>query len=136
MATLESKPHPLETLATKPHPYGVKLGDGRLFVVELPAAWVAFDPDGEIILRPPAVRFVERARAALVDLPDRPSPGMIRRLREALGMTQAELGGAIGVDKLTVSRWERGETSPRLSAVKAMRGLRRSSARRGTTVRA
>lgn len=77
---------------------------------------------------------MERARAALADMPDQPSPGWIRRFREAMSLTQKELGAAIGVDKLTVSRWERGEIRPRLSAVKAMRKLRAKRARTGVAV--
>lgn len=38
---------------------------------------------------------------------------LIRRRRDALELTQAELGAAVGVDALTVSRWERGESTPR-----------------------
>lgn len=32
----------------------------------------------------------------------------VRRIRERLGLTQAELAARIGVHTMTVSRWERG----------------------------
>ncbi|MEM6560155.1 MAG: helix-turn-helix domain-containing protein [Planctomycetota bacterium] len=123
-----------ETPATKPHAYALKLAEDRHILIELPASSIAFGPDGDLLLRPEAVRLLERARAALSDMPDQPSKGMIRRFREAMSLTQKELGDAIGVDKLTVSRWERGEIRPRLSAVKAMRKLRAKRARTGLAV--
>lgn len=36
----------------------------------------------------------------------------IREKRTALGMTQAELGDALGVAKNTIARWERDELTP------------------------
>jgi DNA-binding transcriptional regulator YiaG len=36
----------------------------------------------------------------------------IKELRQALCLTQAELAAKIGVDVLTVSRWERGIVTP------------------------
>lgn len=38
----------------------------------------------------------------------------MKRLREALGMTQQEFAHALGVGELAVSRWERGVSKPRL----------------------
>lgn len=37
----------------------------------------------------------------------------IRDARDRAGLSQAELGEKIGVDAMTVSRWERGESLPR-----------------------
>ncbi len=37
----------------------------------------------------------------------------VKEIREALGMTQAEFARDVGVDTITVSRWERGVSSPR-----------------------
>lgn len=37
------------------------------------------------------------------------------KLRESLGMTQRELGNAIGVTDQTISNWERSTHSPRLT---------------------
>jgi transcriptional regulator with XRE-family HTH domain len=45
-----------------------------------------------------------------------PCPSKRRRLREAAGLSQAELGqfvGAAGVDGSTICRWEAGEREPR-----------------------
>ena len=38
----------------------------------------------------------------------------MKRLREALNMTQREFAQALGVKELAVSRWERGVAKPRL----------------------
>jgi transcriptional regulator with XRE-family HTH domain len=39
-------------------------------------------------------------------------PNRIRQLREAAGLTQADLANAIGVDTNSISRWERGRVIP------------------------
>lgn len=41
----------------------------------------------------------------------------IRSARRNAGLTQLELATAVGVDPGTLSRWERGATRPRLTAV-------------------
>jgi len=38
---------------------------------------------------------------------------MIRKKREAKGLTQDQLADALGVDQTAVSQWERGVTLPR-----------------------
>ena len=57
-----------------------------------------------------------------------------RELREALGLTQKELGEAVGVDSMTVSRWERGEFGPRRGALVRLERLRKAALRRGVAV--
>jgi HTH-type transcriptional regulator/antitoxin MqsA len=42
-----------------------------------------------------------------------PSPKNARQLRKAVGLSQADLADAIGVNRVTVSRWEAGERRPR-----------------------
>lgn len=44
----------------------------------------------------------------------------IRRLREAHGMTQAELGHRLGVTSAAVNKWEAGASVPRLPKLMAM----------------
>lgn len=36
----------------------------------------------------------------------------LKQRREALGLSQEQLGAKVGVDAVTVSRWERGESIP------------------------
>ncbi|MFN0012213.1 MAG: helix-turn-helix domain-containing protein [Phycisphaerales bacterium] len=60
----------------------------------------------------------------------------MRTLREALGLTQAQLSERLGVDSMTVSRWERGTVKPSPAAVKALDKLRRDAGRRGTVIAA
>lgn len=45
------------------------------------------------------------------------SPARIRSLRTRQGWTQAELAQRLGTDPVTVSRWERGTSAPRPSAI-------------------
>ena len=49
-------------------------------------------------------------------------------------MTQEQFGASLGVNKLTVSRWERGELRPGPSSLKRLRKLRDMAARRGVVV--
>lgn len=75
------------------------------------------------------------ARAVFLSALDRaPSPGYITRLREGLGLTQAQLGARLGVDKLTVSRWERGTMRPGAGRVQAIEKLRKAAIREGVTI--
>lgn len=47
----------------------------------------------------------------------------IEQARQQLGMTQAQLGRAIGVSERTIQNWEWGKTSPKPHHVKAIEGL-------------
>lgn len=58
-------------------------------------------------------------------------PGHITRLREALGLTQAAFAAQVGVDKMTVSRWERGTIRPGKTAIKRIEAIRKRAIRRG-----
>jgi len=46
----------------------------------------------------------------------------VKKLRADLGLTQAELGEAVGVDQSTISNWENG-SSPRGPARKLLKKL-------------
>lgn len=41
-----------------------------------------------------------------------PTPAEVRAARQRLGLTQAELAARLGVDVMTISRWERGARTP------------------------
>jgi putative ABC transport system ATP-binding protein len=41
----------------------------------------------------------------------------IKSLREAKGLTQVQLGERVGVDGMTISRWERGDFLPLSSRI-------------------
>jgi DNA-binding transcriptional regulator YiaG len=116
-----------------PYPYVLTLRDGRRVFVELPAQWVG-SYQGEMTLLPPAVKFLDKVQAMAQKIEGVPSRGQIVALRAALGMTQKELGAAVGVDKLTVSRWERGELKPGAASVRRLRKLQQGAARRGVVV--
>jgi DNA-binding transcriptional regulator YiaG len=95
---------------------------------------VTADRDGKPALRPDGVAFLDRLCALAIRLDRPPSPGYIVALREALGMTQKEFGERIGVDKMTVSRWERGEVRPSDDSLAGIEQLRKQAVRRGVTI--
>jgi Helix-turn-helix domain len=117
-------------------PYTMRMPDGRTLFVLVPAKWCELDVTGELLFKPDAIRFLDRIRVLAMKMPKRPTPGFIRTLRDALGLTQVELGERIGVDSMTVSRWERGAVKPGPAAVKALDKLRRDAGRRGVTIAA
>lgn len=117
-------------------PYAMRLPDGSTLYVELPRRWVTRDRSGEPAFLPKAIQFLDQIRALAIRLDRPPSPGYIAALRRALGLTQAALGKKLGVDKVTVSRWERGTVQPGPKSLSALEALRRKAARRGVKVSA
>lgn len=120
--------------ADRPLPYTLKLPDGRTLFVEVPAEMVRYDRDKTVGFTVAGVKFLDRVRAMAMDVPENPTPGAIIALRDALSLTQKELGARLGVDKLTVSRWERGEVTPGRASIAALRKLRRKAATKGVVV--
>ncbi len=117
-------------------PYTMLLPDRRTVLVLVPAEECERDVSGEILFKPEAVRRLDRVRVMAMNMPQALTPGFIRTLREALGLTQAQLGERVGVDKLTVYRWERGMVKPGPAALKGLGKLRREAVRRGVTLAA
>lgn len=112
-------------------PYTIKLSDGRRVYVEVPGRWTGFDRSGKIAFTAEGMRFLDRIRALMMRNDAIPTPGFLRSLREAMGLTQLQLAGKLGVNKLTVSRWERGALRPGPKSIKALRALRDRSVRQG-----
>ena len=125
---------PRKQRPTRDFPYTMRFADGRTLALEVPARMVVRDGGGEIAFTPEGARFLDRLRSLYMPLDRAPSPGYIRTLRDALGMTQRELGEVLGVDKLTVSRWERGELKPANRSVALIQKLRARALRRGVTL--
>ena len=125
---------PAAQLSKPDLPFTMKLPDGRTLFVEVPGRWVTEDRDGSPALLPEAVRFLDRVQALAQRLDRPPSPGFITSLREALGLTQAEFGERIGVDKMTVSRWERGALRPSDGSLRALDDLRKRAIRSGVAI--
>ncbi len=119
---------------TRRMPYTMRLPDRRTLYVEVPGRWVTKDRGGEMAFLPEGVRFLDRVRALAVKLDRAPSPGYILTLREALGLTQREMGDRLGVDPLTVSRWERGEVRPRKKSLATLEKVRREAVKKGVVL--
>lgn len=54
--------------------------------------------------------------------PDKPPD--IKKIRKSLGLTQVEFSARLGVDPITVSRWERSLSNPSKLALTQIRRLR------------
>jgi DNA-binding XRE family transcriptional regulator len=128
------KPRPAEPVLPD-LPYTMRLKDGRTIFVEVPGKWVTRDRGGEIGLLPPAVRFLDRIRVLAMSPGNRPAtPGYLATLRVALGFTPREFAARLGVDKLTVSRWERGAVNPSAESLAAIENIRKESVAKGVTI--
>lgn len=130
------RPHPKQLLQPG-FPFTAKLPDGRTLLVEVPGRWTTTDRSGQTALLPAGVRFIDRLCALATGLGNAkrpPSPGFITALREGLGLTQAELGERLGVDKLSVSRWERGAVRPSAESLAALEAVRREAVRKGVVI--
>ncbi len=129
------KPKAGESAEPDDYPYTMKLPGGKIVYVEIPGRWVSQDRGGETVFLPPAVYLLDRVHVMAMSLTGRmPTPGHIKTLRRTLGLTQSEMAERVGVDKMTVWRWERGKVRPSKSAVSALEKLRKQAARRGVIV--
>ncbi len=117
-------------------PFTALLPNGRTLFVLVPAKWCELDFNGEVLFKPDAIRMLDRVQAMATRIPRAPTRGYIKTLRDALGLTQVELGKRLKVDSMTISRWERGTVKPSGKAVAALEKLRRDSGRRGTVIAA
>lgn len=116
--------------------YVMHLPDGRRVYLELPEAHISRDRSGHLLLRPPAVRILDQVRALAMQHVDRPTPAYLLTLRETLDMTQEEFGEAVGVDKMTVSRWERGGRRPSTANARRIAALRDERVKEGVPLHA
>ena len=115
-------------------PYTMKLSDGRTVFVEVPGRMALRDRGGETAFTPEGVRFLDRVRALALQPAATPSPAFLAALREALGLTQAQLGQLLGRDKLTISRWECGTLRPGAEALKKLYALARKRKEAGVVL--
>jgi DNA-binding transcriptional regulator YiaG len=115
-------------------PHTMKLPDGRTVFVEVPARMTRRDRSGELGFTPQGIRFLDRVRALALEPGATPSPAYLAALREALGLTQAQLGRLIGRDKLTISRWECGTLRPSPEALEKLYALARKMKQTGVVL--
>jgi hypothetical protein len=93
MATEQRKP---KTQSTDDVPFTPRLLDGRTMLVLVRAQWCEADVSGEVLFKPEAVRLIDRVQVMAANMPKVPTPGYIRTLREALGLTQTQLAERLG----------------------------------------
>jgi DNA-binding transcriptional regulator YiaG len=128
----------MSTTATKHAPAIVKILVKEVYPEARVAAIVAMRRDsrsGELSYTASAVRTLDRLRAILVEINEHSSPGHVKTLREALGLTQQELADRLKVTSQTISRWERGEVQPNVGALKKLRRIQSSARMKGVAVK-
>ncbi|HET6246887.1 MAG TPA: helix-turn-helix domain-containing protein [Tepidisphaeraceae bacterium] len=130
MATIQKK----RSTTALDFPYTMRFADGRTLAVAVPGRMVRADRGGEVAFTPDGVRFLDHLRALFMPLDRAPSPAFIRRLREALGMSQQSFGRELGIDKLTVARWEWGKLKPGKESIRAIQRVRAKAVRRGVSL--
>jgi DNA-binding XRE family transcriptional regulator len=130
------KPQPPASLPElKDYPYTMRLKDGRTIYVEIPGRWTTHVRGYGVGFLPPAVRLLDKLQSLAMSVLDRPpTPGYLATLRVALGLTQAEFGERVGVDRMTVSRWERGTLRPSDESLAAMERERAAAVRKGVVM--
>ena len=85
---------------------------------------------------PHTMRLRDRVRVTATNVPAQPTPGYGRTLREAIGLTEQQFAERVGVDKMTVARWEWGKVKPGAAAVTRIEKVRREAGRRGVMIAA
>ena len=120
----------------KPVPYTLRLKDGRTLYFNLPADQVSHDYDGRMLLRPGAIRLIERARALATPLTRQSSPGHLITVRDAFGLSVASFAERIGVGEDTVAQWEKGKASPSAETLETLRKLVKAATERGVILAA
>lgn len=117
------------------YPYTMKLPDGRMIYIEIPGRYVSTDRSGETVFLPPAVRLLDKVKVLAMSMQSRPiTPGYLKTLRAALGLTLTEMAERVGVEKMTVWRWENGQLTPRKSSLSKLERARREAVRKGTAI--
>jgi DNA-binding transcriptional regulator YiaG len=134
LTKIKRRGRPRPVSVTRPDfPHTFTLPDGRSVYVEVPGHMTALK-DGETVFLPAAMEFLDKVQALAMKIVSAPRPAHVTALRGALGMTQTEFGAAVGVDQLTVSRWERGELKPGASAIKRLMKIQADAVRRGVVI--
>jgi len=89
---------------------------------------------GKLNYTPSALRTLDHLRALIQQVDRESSPGHIKSMRDALGMTQQQLANRLKVSSQTVSRWERGEVQPNTAALTRLRRLQATVRAKGIAV--
>lgn len=83
---------------------------------------------GERFLTATAARLVERGMVLCRPVSD-PTPGGVRALRGALGLSRENMATRLEVSAQTIFRWETGRSRPTRGAARRIEGLRRKATR-------
>jgi DNA-binding XRE family transcriptional regulator len=117
-------------------PYTMRLPGGRTVFVNIPAEYVEYDISGEMMFTPEGVRFLDRIQVLAMKTPDNPTRGYLQTVREALGMTQAQLAQKLERDVAAIQEWEKGKVKPDEQDRQRIQKMVDEAGRRGVIVAA
>jgi len=132
MIKKSTSPFPKETAAWVP--YTMPLPDGRTVFVRVPGRMVEYDRGGEMMFTPEGGRFLDRIQVMAMRTPSAPSPGYIKTVREALGLTQPAFAKALGRSTVSVKKYEAGDARPGKDVVQRLRHLVDKAAGQGVVL--
>jgi len=115
-------------------PYTMLLPDGRSVFVRIPGRMVEHDRSGEMMLTPAGGQLLDRIQAMAQKTPTSPSPGYIKTVREALGLTQPAFARALGRSTVSIKKYEAGDTRPGKEVVQRLQRLVDKATQRGVVL--
>jgi DNA-binding transcriptional regulator YiaG len=114
-------------------PYVMNLPENRTVFVRIPSEYVEYR-EGEMYFLPEGVALLDHIRALAMKTPARPTPGYVKAVRDALGLTQAQFARKLGRSVIAVKKWEGGTLKPGEDARLRIQKLVDRAGRRGVLV--
>ena len=124
----------MPTTSEETVPYTLTLPDGNLLFLRLPTRMTGRDRDGSLTFNAEGLQVLDKIQVLAMKTPPKPSPGYLKTVRAALGVTQADFAQRLGYSTISVKKWETGNARPGAAAVKKIQKLVERCGRAGLRV--